>query len=165
MVHVPYPEYRVRSHLSSIRTLYHLSFLWTWVKLCRAPRCVLLGVKMEDDSIYRGLSPVGDLNNQRPSWGRYYHLSCMTNDPIFPVGRDPMTHTSHRTTYYACTCTPVNYVASTLWLPNSWRSQSFTRISELSIRSEWDTCCIGSWLFVSFRRSRAKGTSRSGTRW
>ena len=63
MVHVPYSENRVRGHVSSIRTLQHLSFLCTWGKLWRAPRYVLLGVMMTDDIIYRGLSSVGNLTN------------------------------------------------------------------------------------------------------
>ena len=98
--------------------------------------CVLLDVTMIDDIIYRGLSPVGNLKNQRPSWGRYHHLSCMTNDPTSPVGREPMTHMIHRSTYYACIRTLVNCVVSILWRPDYWCSQLNTHISELSGRSE-----------------------------
>ena len=128
VVHVSYPENWVRSHVSSIRTLQYLSFLCTWGKLWRAPLIVMLGVKMADDIIYRGLSPVENLTNHKPAWGRYYHLSRMFNDPTSPVGREPMTNMIHLTTYYSWTCTLGNCVASTLWLPDFWRSQLRTRI-------------------------------------
>ena len=62
----------------------------------------MLGVTIVDDIIYRGLSPVGNLKNQKPSGGRYHRLSCMTNDPTSPVGRELMTHMSHRETYSSC---------------------------------------------------------------
>ena len=128
VVHVPYPENRVRSHVSSIRTLQHLSFLCTWGKRWRAPLVVMLGVRMADDIIYRGLSPVGNLTNHKPAWGRYHHLSRMINDLTSPVGREPMTHMSHPATYYSWTRTLVKFDASTRWLPDCWRSQLSTRI-------------------------------------
>ena len=56
-----------------------------------------------DDIIYRGLSPLGNLNNQKPSWGRYNYLYCMTNDPTFLVGREPMKDMSYRSIYYSFT--------------------------------------------------------------
>ena len=128
VVHVSYPENRVRSHVSSIRTLQHLPFLCTWGKRWRAPLVFMLGVKMADDIIYRGLSPVGNLTNHKPAWGRYHHLSRMSNDLTSPVGREPMTHMSHPATYYSWTRTLVKFDASTRWLPDCWRSQLRTRI-------------------------------------
>ena len=133
VVHVPYPENRVRSHMSSDRTLQHLSLLYTWEKLWRAPLIVMLGVTLADNIICRGLSPVGSLTNQKPSWCRYHNLSCMTNDPTFLVGRELMIHMSHRATYYSCTRTSVDCVASTLWLPVCWRRQFLTRMLEIKV--------------------------------
>ena len=124
VVHVPYPENRVRSHVSSIRT----RSIYPWGKRWRAPLVVMLGVRMADDIIYRGLSPVGNLTNHKPAWGRYHHLSRMINDLTSPVGREPMTHMSHPATYYSWTRTLGNCVASTRWLPDCWRSQLRTRI-------------------------------------
>ena len=54
-------------------------------------KVIMLGVKMVDDIIYRGLSPVGNLTNHKPALGRYHHLSRMINDLTSPVGREPMT--------------------------------------------------------------------------
>ena len=106
----------------------HLSFLCTWGKRWRAPLVVMLGVRMADDIIYRGLSPVGNLTNHKPAWGRYHHLSHMINALTSPVGREPMTYMSHPATYYSWTRTRVKFVASTRWLPDCWRSQLSTRI-------------------------------------
>ena len=119
VVHVPYSEYRGRSHVSSIRTLQYLSFVCTWEKLWRTPLCVLLGVKIADDIIHRSLSPVGYLKSQRPSWGMCQHFSYMSNDPTSPVGRDSIAYTSHLATYYPFTCILIYCVASTLWLPGN----------------------------------------------
>ena len=99
VIHAPYPMYRVRGHVSSIRTLQHLFFLCTCGKLWCAPRCVVLGVMMTDDVIYRGISPVRNLNNQKHSWGRYHQLSCMTNNPTSHMEKEPMMHMIHRETY------------------------------------------------------------------
>ena len=63
---------------------------------CGVHYCVVLGVTMANDIIYRGLFPVGNLNNKKPSWGKYHNLSCMMNDPTSPVGRKIVIHMSHR---------------------------------------------------------------------
>ena len=136
VVHVSYPEYRIRRHMSSIRTLQYLSFLCTGGKWWRVPLIVMLGMKMADDIIYRGLSPVGNLKNHKPAWGRYHYFSRMINDPTSPVGREPMTHISHPEAYYSWTRILVNCVASTLWLLDYWCSQLRTLMLEWSWRSE-----------------------------
>ena len=89
---------------------------------------IMLGVKMVDDIIYRGLSPVGNLTNQKPAWGRYHHFYRMINDSTSSMGREPMTYMSHLASYYSWTRTLGNCVASTRWLSNRWRSQLRTRI-------------------------------------
>ena len=48
---------------------------------------------MAYDIIYRAISPFWNLNNQKPSWGRYHHLSRMT--------RETMMHMRHRVTYHS----------------------------------------------------------------
>ena len=44
-----------------------------------------------------------------------------------------MIHMSYRATYYSCTRTSVDCVASTLWLPVYWRSQLCTRMLEMKV--------------------------------
>ena len=95
---------------------------------CGVYHCIVLGVTMVDDIIYRGRSPIGNLDNQKPSWGRYHHFSCMTNDPTSPVGREPMIHMSHRATYYSCTRSLVYRLSFSLLLPVCFCVQSITRV-------------------------------------
>ena len=128
VVHVPYPEYRVRRHVSSIRTLHHLSFLCIWGELWRAPLIVMIGMKMVNDIFYRSLFPGGNLKNHKSAWDRHHHLSRMSNEPTSPVEREPMTNMSHLAAYFSWTHTRVNCVVSTRWLPDCWLSQLRTRI-------------------------------------
>ena len=44
-----------------------------------------------------------------------------------------MIHMSHRATYYSCTFTPADYVASILWIYVCWRSQMSTRMLEMNV--------------------------------
>ena len=99
---------------------------------CGVHHCVVLGVTMANDIIYRGLFPVGNLNNKKPSWGKYHHLSCMMNDPTSPVGRKLMIHMSHRATYYSFVRILVDCVASTLWLSVYWCIQLIIRVLIMS---------------------------------
>ena len=49
---------------------------------------------MADDSIYRGLSPVGNLMTSTPM-GRYHHLIRRINDLISSVGREQIIDMIH----------------------------------------------------------------------
>ena len=86
VVHIPHPAYQVRGRVSSTHTLHHLSCLCTRIRMWCVPLVVVLFV-IVDDIIYRGISPVGNLNyhdlrgvdiiaylvlrmTQPPLWGR-----------------------------------------------------------------------------------------------
>ena len=144
VVHVPYPEYRVRRHVSSIRTLHHLSFLCIWGELWRAPLIVMLGMKMVNDIFYRSLFPGGNLKFHKSAWDRYHHLSRMSNEPTSPVGREPMTNMSHLAAYYSWTRTLGNCVASTLWLPEcNYYKYNYNYICSCKCKCECTNNCTG----------------------